>query len=266
MLLEELKAEYNKLQRNADIMQKELAIAPEGRLHVSGRKGEKPRLYFFDEEICKEHPNGVYISQDQMDFAKRLAQKEYDEKMYDWLVRTGKKLKTLIKCYEHDGPEMIYNKLSDAKKEMIEPLVLPTEEYVNKWKSEKITNSNTYEKATRIVTENGEQVRSKSEKIIADKLKAKNVPYVYEPMVVLDDGSRVFPDFAVLNVRERKEYYIEHFGMMDNPEYCKSAIEKISKYEKNGIYIGRGLICTFETIDKAMDTNEFNGIIREYLL
>ena len=55
-----------------------------------------------------------------------------------------------------------------------------------------------------IITEKGEAVRSKSEKIIADKLYMKEIPYVYEQPLYLKGYGYVVPDFKILNVRTKK--------------------------------------------------------------
>ena len=35
--------------------------------------------------------------------------------------------------------------------------------------------------------------------------------------------------------------------MMDNPAYAEKAINKIQRYEQNGIYVGEKLLLTYET-------------------
>ena len=42
---------------------------------------------------------------------------------------------------------------------------------------------------------------------------------------------KITPDFVLLNKRTRQEFYFEHFGMMDNPEYSSKAIHKIEMYQ-----------------------------------
>ena len=56
-----------------------------------------------------------------------------------------------------------------------------------------------------IFTERGEQVRSKSEKIIADSLYRNGIPYRYEHPVYLRGMGVVHPDFICLHVKKRKE-------------------------------------------------------------
>ena len=56
-----------------------------------------------------------------------------------------------------------------------------------------------------------------------------------------------------MNRRTRREYYWEHFGFMNDPEYCEKTVKKIAAYEKNGIYAGDRLILTFEAGKAALD-------------
>lgn len=108
-------------------------------------------------------------------------------------------------------------------------------------------------------------MRSKSEKILADKLYAMNIPYVYEIPLYLRGYGDVRPDFMVLNKRTRKEYYWEHLGMMDDREYCEKTIRKIECYEKNGIFPGKNLLLTYETEMHPLNGRVVEEIIREYL-
>ena len=125
-------------------------------------------------------------------------------------------------------------------------------------------------------TENGEKVRSKSEVIIANSLKAAGVPYRYEFPLLMDknaetpdfpdyDFCNLHPDFYCLNLRTRQEFAWEHFGMMDDPDYAKRAAEKIQLYQENGFFPGKNLIITMETSKKPLSSKVLKGIIKEFL-
>lgn len=116
-----------------------------------------------------------------------------------------------------------------------------------------------------IITENGEKVKSKSEKILADKFKSMGIPYAYEQPVLLNGYGYVLPDFKILNKKTRKEYYWEHFGMMDDREYAEKTIKKIENYEKNGIFPGKNLIMTFETKQHPLSMRIVSENIEEFL-
>ena len=61
------------------------------------------------------------------------------------------------------------------------------------------------------------------------------------------------PDFTILDVKGRRERYLEHFGMMGDLDYVNNMMLKISTYEKNNIFIGDKLICTFESAKRPLN-------------
>lgn len=113
------------------------------------------------------------------------------------------------------------------------------------------------------MTERGECVRSKSGKIIADKLYSLGIPYRYECPPLLEDNIKIYPDFTILKMPAREEVYLEHFGMMDDVNYVDTTIYKLNTYEKNGIYIGVNLFITYETSTKPLNTRALDKIVRE---
>ena len=93
--------------------------------------------------------------------------------------------------------------------------------------------------------------------------------YKYEKPLFLTDKTNfvtVRPDFTVLNVRKRKQYYHEHLGKMDDPKYVRRNIYKLRLYEKNGIFIGDQLFLTLESSEQPLDMNHFELMIKHYLL
>ena len=115
------------------------------------------------------------------------------------------------------------------------------------------------------ITAKGEHVRSKSEEIIANTLNRLNIPYKYECPLLFDNGDIRYPDFTILDVKRRKEYYYEHFGMMDDPQYFVSFVNKIKLYETNGILPGKNLIMTFETLYFPINTQYIEHTIMSYI-
>lgn len=83
-------------------------------------------------------------------------------------------------------------------------------------------------------TERGELVRSKSEWIIADKLHASGIDYIYEHPVLLDGVER-FPDFTIVDDDTGTIWYWEHNGMLSNEEYRKRWERKLNAYRQHGI-------------------------------
>lgn len=257
--------EINKLEEIRKRIEMELKEAPEGALWEN-RMQHRTTYRQYVPEQKKDYPHGKYIGKENAMLIKELAQKDYYVKTLKWTQRVDKQLKELRKCYEENNPEIIYNRLSEGRKELINPVFLPDEEYIELWKSHIKTEDNSFENDRNIFTEQGERVRSKTEKIIADKLWIERVPYVYEPNLQLSDGIRLFPDFAVLNVRTREEFYWEHFGKMDDPDYCFRTLDKIERYRKNGLEVGKNIICTFETHNRELGKSTIERLIETYLV
>lgn len=84
-------------------------------------------------------------------------------------------------------------------------------------------------------TERGELVRSKSELVIADKLFARNIEYVYEQPLVLSDGRVRYPDFTITDHARGRIFYWEHLGMLDDPGYRQRWERKRAEYMKHRI-------------------------------
>jgi hypothetical protein len=81
------------------------------------------------------------------------------------------------------------------------------------------------------LTENGDLVRSKSEWIIADKLKAAGIKYQYEQPLMLDGVERL-PDFTIRDEDTNRVWYWEHNGMLSDDEYRKRWKRKEAAYHK----------------------------------
>lgn len=54
--------------------------------------------------------------------------------------------------------------------------------------------------------------------------------------------------------------------MMDNSEYAQKAIQKLETFAKNGIYIGKNLLVTFETLRNPLDMKMVEGMLKEFIL
>nr|MCR5178812.1 hypothetical protein [Lachnospiraceae bacterium] len=160
----------------------------------------------------------------------------------------------------------IYDRLKPARKRLVNPIYVDDEQYIQEWRSKEYETLDFYEMKNDFYSENGVRVRSKSELIIANMLEKNRIPYRYEYPLRLKGQVIVRPDFLCLNVRMRKEYIWEHFGMMDNPSYANRNVEKITKYEQNGYSIGENMIMTFETTQCAINPMNIKRIIDQYLL
>ena len=104
----------------------------------------------------------------------------------------------------------------------------------------------------------GEDVRSKSELIIANILYHHGIDYEYEGILEFDGEIRR-PDFVIENENTDEIYYWEHLGMLNKRSYREGWERKKQWYHKNGITEDGGPIGTLiVTVD-----NKKGGISSE---
>lgn len=236
--------------------------APKGSLRIS-KRGNSVQYYHRDDP---KKQNGRYINKKNMNLAHRLAQKEYDNQVLELAHRKRELLHRFNDEYFRDNIEDVYDNLSPDIQVLVTPYILPQEEFLRQWEGRTYTGKAFVPDAPEIYTEKGERVRSKSEKIIADKLKLMNIPYLYEYPLQLKGYGTVYPDFTLLNTRTRKEFYLEHFGKMDDASYSEKTILKIKTYEKNGIFPGETLLMTYETASHPLDMKIVEEMLHKYLM
>ena len=177
--------------------------------------------------------------------------------------RRIKAIDSFLKEYEETDIKDIYEKMNPYRRELITTNIISDEEYIRQWQAVVYNGKDFTNDMQEIITERGEIVRSKSEKIIADKLYALGIPYRYEYPLILDGNVKIYPDFTILKMPQREEVYLEHFGLMDNSEYVESVLYKLTTYERNGIYPGINLFFTHETSKMPLNTRVLDGMLKE---
>lgn len=258
---EELERRKEELLQLKNEKEHALKGVPKGTVRISCSQN---RTQFYYREK-KEDRRGNYIPEKELELVKKLAQKEYDQKV---LRAVEKELGIVERCMAHyqvTEPEMIYENLHEERKKLIIPIRESDEGYIKKWEAVKYQGKGFDENMPEYYTVKKERVRSKSELIIADLLAREGVPYRYESPLHLKGFGQIYPDFMVLNVAKRKEFYWEHLGMMDDPAYVEKAIQKITMYEQNGIYPGERLILTYETRKNPLSQKVVIRMIEHYL-
>ncbi len=263
MNIEKLKQELEEINKQKIYVMKELSRMEnitEYHLTVKKKNGCY-QLYYKNKE-----GKIVYIPTSQRGFAEEIAQKSYYKKLIKVLNNQETTLANFIKKYDPCGISDVYKCLYDGKKKLIKPLIASDEEYIEKWKSKYIAGQNDYKFETSYTTNKGEEVRSKSEKILADLFNSYGINYVYEPEIILYNGSRCYPDFVLLNLRERKTIYWEHLGLLSNVEYADKNLEKLARYEKSRIVLGDNLILSTEANGIGLDLKLIDEKIKRYLV
>ncbi len=204
-----------------------------------------------------------YIKKTDETLLKSLAQKKYCEQV----LKISKDLLEYEKMQQKmkdRNIEKIFEQLDPVIKEYVSPFVIPIEMKVQKWAMEPYLSNTKYPEKKKYKTDKGEFVRSKSEVIIANKLFNKNIPYRYECELKFKNNVTLYPDFTIMNPKTGKIIILEHFGLMDNPEYAESFVVKIRLYAKNNYIVGKNLLFTMETGINPFDSDYLDILLEEY--
>ena len=261
-LFELLNLEQKKAERLLSRAEKEFKRLPDGYLEARLTKSKYPQ--YVQIKTVNGERIAHYIPKKNHKLAEQLAQKCYDRKIIDSARKLASALRVASEAIQQNNLERMYLEESEIRRKLITPLIPTDEQFIAQWYEEHPSGKNDYPMATNYVTLRGETVRSKSEKMIADTYYTEGIPYVYEPALRLSNGKTVYPDFAVLSIRERKTWYHEHFGMMDDEEYRIRTIVKMREYNAHGFWPGDSIVFTFEGELIPFDQNELARIIKEF--
>lgn len=258
-----LKDRRQELCKVLEIKQKAQKAPPQGHLRIAHPGGGRsPQFYHITDS---KDFNGTYIPRAQIQFIKKLAQKDYDLKLIKLLQRQLLAFDKLIA--ETDSKmETLYSKLTQTRQDLITPVTLTDAQYIKEWQNINWQGRPFADDTPDLRTVRGERVRSKSEVIIADTLNRLLIPYRYEYPLELKEGVTFYPDFLCLNIRTRKEFIWEHLGMLDDAKYLENAIGKIKLYNDNNYYLGTNLIITMETQHSPINIRQLEQIINKYLI
>ena len=232
---------------------------PEGRLRISMNHGNV-RYY-----NCTNGRDGDYIPKENELLPRQLAQKTYNDSILKAAEAHKKLIDGFLKDYKENEIEELFTSLHPERQKLITPVEPTYAQLEQKWYSKPYIGKEFNEGTPVIISEKGERVRSKSEKILADYFYRNNILYKYEKPLTLAGYGTVYPDFTFFSKKLKKEIYWEHEGMMDNPEYATAAIKKLNNYQMNGILAGERLILTFETEKDVLNTTIVTNLVNKYL-
>ena len=259
-ILKMVREEAEANQKLTSSLEQLIRKSPDGRVEMTMANG-RPKYYLIKNGERK------YLGRNKAALIRKLVEKSY----YRQLLRETKKnqsvLERFLEEYDPEAQARVYERLHMIRKSQVVPLVMPFKEFAEKWleehRSKEKANPNTYPKNGEYVTNNGETVRSKSEKIIADLLQRMGLFYVYEcPLEVR--GGFLYPDFTILDPCTRETWYLEHRGLMDKEEYVDDALEKERIYASVGIFPGLGLIISEESLNHPLRTRDVENMIKRY--
>ena len=119
-------------------------------------------------------------------------------------------------------------------------------------------------------TARGELVRSISEVVVADALRAEGIDYHYEKALRGKDGVERYPDFTAEDPATGIRVYWEHLGMLSDPTYRRRWRGKIAWYKTMGLTPdgpendkGERLVTSRNRPDGAIDSKRIRKQVRE---
>lgn len=244
-------------------LEQDLGSAPEGYVRITGCKDKKVFYWVIKKsgEIISER----YLKSNEKELTRQLFQKSYDRRL---LYRVKEEISALNSCMCElsDGLDEIYEVMPEIRKSFVVPYRLTDEEFVEQWINTPFVGNTSYPENLKHTTQNGELVRSKSERSIADMLLKYNIPYKYEAPLFMKGLGVIHPDFTILDICSRKNVYWEHFGYMDDIDYVNKAINRYNTYILNGFVLGKDFIITMETKDCPLDQPDISRMIENLLI
>ncbi len=242
----------------AELEERRQEPSPKGHLRIV--KGPAGLQFFLITK--KGDTNGRYLKKTEYPLAVQLLQAEYDQKLLQsarkWQKALAGCLTLLPECDLCD-----VGTRSPTRRALITPRIPTDEEAVENWKHQPWTQCDYRPEEKIYRTRNGELVRSKSEKIIADLLEEYDIPYRYENEVLID-GVALYPDFTLYDVASRREVILEHLGLMDDESYASKNLRKIARYVKAGYKQGITLLISAETKNAPLDVEYLECILKPY--
>lgn len=245
-------------------LESSLAEAPKGKIYRSTSNGYEQ--YYIRKPDSDGRIRKKYVRKKDRKQLAGIWQRDYDGRILSMIKKQIQCIDRFLEQFSISCLEEVYEKLPLEQKKAVRPLVLTDEMYVKEWDNVIYKGLDITSDQQEVFTERGEQVRSKSEKIIADSLHRNGIPYRYEYPVFLRGMGVVHPDFICLHVKKRKEILWEHMGLMGDPEYCRRALKKEEMYIKNGYRTGIDIIYTRESSGYTISTKVIDQIIKELFL
>lgn len=254
-----LKQELSEAEGMLKVIQAELRSAPDGRLVLKRVNG---KVYYYYRAANSNRD--IYIGISETKFIRNLAQKAYNQKVLRCMKKRIARLRHCLITYNKTDLDELYRRQKDERKNLVRPIRQTWEQIVEEWTQRPYLPLPAPDKEPLLLTEKGEAVRSKSEKIIADYLSRQGVPYKYECPVMLNGWGDVYPDFTLPAYPGGEDVYWEHLGRMDDPSYAEKAVRKINAYVENGYIPGDRLILTFETSQTVINTKALDTLVHKY--
>ena len=231
-------------------------VFPDGTLEIA-KNGQ--RYKWFKVHVKDGRKIRQYIPVKDEAIARDLALKKYYKRKKSAIINELKATKCYLRYCPKELPDNLFYESPEYKR-LLKGQVSSLPEDYNEWAYEDFDKNTQYAENLKVKTLRGDNVRSKSEAMIADALFRAGIPYRYECRLLLG-GSMIYPDFTIKDPYTGEVIIWEHFGLMDSMEYIQSFSWKMKTYAEHGYIPNRNLIMTFEDGEHPLGTAEVYEII-----
>ncbi|MDO5521161.1 MAG: ATPase [bacterium] len=259
MIYDEIYREYKRLENQILSLEEKINKLPQGSL-VCAKNGNYTKWY---RVIGNKY---TYLKKENQTLAEQLALKKYYMLQLEDLLHERTSLEKYLihhKLATEKAPRLL--NLNSEYRPLLSSFFLSYSDNLQEWVNAPYNkNSNNPEQLIH-KTISGNVVRSKSEALIDMALYQNKIPFRYESPLILNEIT-FFPDFTIRHPKSGQLMYWEHFGMMDNPNYCQNAYNKLKVFSDNGLIPSIHIITTFETKDCPLSSDLIEKIIKHYFM
>lgn len=262
-----LELEKIRLEKQVSVAEKKLSVSPEGSLSVRRRK--QGISYYRNVSVQKgavRKRKQINITLNQ-NLVIQLTEKLMQRKILVYAKCNLLYLKKLISHYHSTSPDEVQKELGNQYQQALKERKLQRMKELREKPYPKAPFNPKYHVHE---TDCGELVRSKSEQIILNTLTGYDEfvchyeeEFVYS--VEVEGLKQVYPDFTIILPDGRRVIW-EHFGRLDEPEYCYKAALKLCLYQQNGYVIGENLIITMDDKNGNVSSSLILQAIQQQIL
>lgn len=258
-LYERILAEYKRLNSKIKSIDLKLKTYPQSDFYCTITRGKYYKWYKVDNNKSE------YLPKSKRQLAEKLAVRKYLLLLKKDLIQERKAIQFYLKHHHSDAGESEQLLENPAYQELLNPYFKPISQELIDWANAPYEKNSSYPEQLIHKTASGNIVRSKSEAIIDLFLYTNKIPFRYECPLQLGQTT-IHPEFTIRHPKTGEIFYWEHFGMMDDPLYCKKFYYRIKLYISHGIFPSIKLITTFETKNNPLTTEMVERIIEQYFL
>lgn len=113
------------------------------------------------------------------------------------------------------------------------------------------------------ISSDGRRFRSKAELLISEMVIHRNLAYRNEEQYKVG-WNTYYPDFTIMHPRTGELYYLEYFGLMDDPDYYAKAMRKIAAYQTTPD--AARFIFIYESESAPFDSAQIENILDRYFM